>query len=274
MTRLIHLHILASGSKGNAAIVEGPEGSVLIDCGISRKQVLERSRALDVDTSRVVAVIITHEHSDHVRGLPVLSKHFDGPLFATAGTAHSRSGLASRPFSQVKASDEFDVAGMRVHTFPTSHDVRDPFGLHFAVLDDEGHELDSLGWCTDTGILTDRARRLLHDCRILGIESNHDRHMLATGPYPPYLQARVGGSHGHLSNDQAAEALPDLVTERTAEVVALHISENNNTPGLCLRTLAHALGAEPTAAGTREARTSDGSLRLRVASQTEPLTIW
>ena len=95
MTPQIHLHILASGSSGNAAIVEGPQTSILIDCGLSRRELLRRSQELDIDTDRIAAVFITHEHSDHVSGLRVFAKHFDGPIFATSGTAHILSGRSS-----------------------------------------------------------------------------------------------------------------------------------------------------------------------------------
>lgn len=256
MQSLIHLHILASGSKGNATLVEGPDGFVLIDCGITRRQLLLRADELGVDAGLIRAVIITHEHSDHVAGLRVFSKRFDGPIFATKGTATAREGVCSRPFTFVGNNDEIEVAGMRVHTFPTSHDVRNPFGLHFSVSGaDEG---DSVGWCTDTGYLTDRALEELEGCRVLGIESNHDVRMLKEGPYPSYLKARVGGNRGHLSNDQCAEALPTLVTQETETVVALHISQNNNLPSLAKAAIVAAVGDRPN---------------VIVAGQDRPITV-
>jgi phosphoribosyl 1,2-cyclic phosphodiesterase len=247
---------------------------VLIDCGISNRQLQLRAKELDVGLEHVSAAIFTHEHSDHVNGLPVFAKRYAGPLYATKGTISGRGSLAHLPFVPLAHDDELTVAGMRIRTFPTSHDVADPFGLRFSVADDDGVELDALGWCTDTGYLTDQALQQLHDCRILGIESNHDPHMLATGPYPPYLQARVGGTRGHLSNNQTAQALPQLVTSTTDEVVALHISEKNNTPQLCLRTLADALGAEPIASEHPEAVAAGSGIHLHVANQVEPLSIW
>ncbi len=274
MQPLIHLNVLASGSKGNAAIVEGPVGAVLVDCGISRKCLLERSAELGVDPSSIVAAVFTHEHSDHVSGASVFCRRFDGPLYATAGTVAARSYLMELPFTIVNARDAFDLAGMHVETFPTSHDVADPFGLRFSVMDSAGEELDALGWCTDTGVLSPQALHLLRGCRILGIESNHDRKMLANGPYPAYLKERVRGSHGHLSNDQCAEALPKLVTEATETVVALHLSEKNNRPSVCIRTLAAALDAEAANDTFTEARTPDGTLTICPAGQNKPLSVW
>lgn len=274
MRPLMHLHILASGSKGNAAIVEGPEGSVLIDCGISRKRLFERTAELGVHMDRVVATIITHEHSDHVNGLRVFAKRFEGSLIATQGTATASQNLLSLPFTTVGNDDELMLAGMHVSTFPTSHDVCDPFGLRFTVVNENGVIEDALGWCTDTGYLTKQAQSELVGCRILGLESNHDVHMLRTGPYPFFLKERVGGRHGHLSNEQCAKALTSLVTSETRTVVALHLSEKNNRPSTCVRTLAAALGAEPANDVFTQARTPDGSLTILAAAQDRPLTIW
>ena len=180
MTPQIHLHVLASGSKGNAAVVEGPEGSVLVDCGISRRALLGRADELGVDMGRVVAVVLTHEHSDHVGGLSVFCNRFDGPLYATAGTVAARRYLSELPFTLVGHSDEIEVAGMRMRTFPTSHDVADPVGLRFFTGD------DALGFCTDTGELGAEALEGLAGARILALESNHDERMLATGDYPAW----------------------------------------------------------------------------------------
>ena len=286
MTPQIHLHVLASGSKGNASIVEGPEGSVLVDCGISRRALLGRAEELGVDVSRVTAVILTHEHSDHVGGLSVFCNRFDGPLFATAGTVAARRYLTELPFTLVghedelelagmrvrtfPHEDELELAGMRVRTFPTSHDVADPIGLRFSTAD------DALGFCTDTGELGKEALDALAGTRILALESNHDERMLATGDYPAYLKARVGGPTGHLSNAQAAEALGRLVGPDTETVVAMHLSQENNRPSLCVRTLAEAVGAEVGAGedGRPEARTPDGRLTICCSAQDWPLSVW
>lgn len=260
MTPLIHLYLLASGSKGNAAVVEGPQGSVLVDCGISRKELRRRAALVDCDLGRVCAILVTHEHSDHVGGLPVICKHFDGPVYATAGTA-SCTRLAPFDVTTVQHGCQLALGGMCIQAFPLSHDVADPMAFRFEVPGDDGPR-DAVGWATDTGVLTDEARHALRGCRTLGIETNHDPDMLASGPYPYYLKARVGGSRGHLSNLQAAEALPDLVTSHTETVIGMHVSEKNNLPELATKALVKSL------------EDTDFSPRVRMASQTQPLVVW
>ncbi|WP_311141760.1 MBL fold metallo-hydrolase [Lancefieldella rimae] len=275
MTPQIHLHILASGSSGNAAIVEGPQTSILIDCGLSRRELLRRSQELDIDTDRIAAVFITHEHSDHVSGLHVFAKHFDGPIFATSGTAHilsQRSSTAGVKFSLISTDVQKRVGEISVQAFSTSHDVAEPVGFRFSLLGEKNLEIDSIGYCTDTGILTDDALTELTGARILALESNHDEHMLATGPYPQVLKERVGGPYGHLSNEQAASALAGLIRPNTRTVVGMHLSRENNRPSLAVRTLAAALGAEPVNDTYTQAKTA-GGLQVLVAGQDWPMSV-
>ena len=258
MTPRMHLYVLASGSKGNAAVVEGPTGSVLVDCGLSRRELHRRAELVSCDLSRVCAILVTHEHSDHTSGLSVLANHFDGPIYATEGTATARAHLGRLSLTHVSHSCTLQLGGMDIQAFPTSHDVRDPMCFRFEVRE-QGQLADAIAWATDTGYLTDPALRALRGCRVLGIEANHDPHMLATGPYPPFLKARVGGNSGHLSNVQAAEALPQLLTDQTETVVAMHISEKNNLPELAAEALEQAVA---------------GRANVVLGSQTEPLVVW
>ena len=235
----MHLHVLASGSKGNASVVEGPTGSVLIDDGLSRRELLRRADELSVDMDRICCVVVTHEHADHVSGLTVFCNKYEGRLVATAGTAGGRKYLAQLPFELVGDADEFEAGGMRVRTFPTSHDVADPLGLRFDC--GAGDEADSLGFCTDTGMLGDRALELLSGVRVLALESNHDARMLATGPYPGFLKQRVAGDHGHLSNDQAADALRELNPQNLRTLLLAHLSSQCNADYLAVEAMARAL---------------------------------
>ena len=275
MTPQIHLHILASGSSGNAAVIEGPQTSILVDCGLSRRELLRRSQELDIDTDRIAAVFITHEHSDHVGGLRVFAKHFDGPIFATSGTARilsQRSSMDGVTFSLISTDAQKRVGEISVQAFSTSHDVAEPVGFRFSLLGEKNLEIDSIGYCTDTGILTDDALTELTGARILALESNHDEHMLATGPYPQVLKERVGGPYGHLSNEQAASALAGLIRPNTRTVVGMHLSRENNRPSLAVRTLAAALGAEPVNDTYTQAKTA-GGLQVLVAGQDWPMSV-
>lgn len=280
MEPILHLYVLASGSGGNAAVVRGPEGSVLIDCGISLRQLEERADQVGCDLDDVVAVLVTHEHADHVSGLSVLANHFVGPFLTTAGTASGKSYLSRIPFTLIDHDTTLDLGGMTVEAFPTSHDVMDPMGFRFEVRSDydetgEGGELlDAIGWMTDTGYVTDAALDALYGVRILGIESNHDVQMLAHGSYPAFLKQRILSAYGHLSNDQCAEVLPALITRDTETIVALHLSQENNRPAVCVRTLAQAVGAEVDPTNSAEARTPDGLLWVTAASQDEPVCVW
>lgn len=268
--RALRLHILGSGSKGNCALVEGPQGLIMIDNGFSRREVVNRMHELDLDEAEVRALILTHEHSDHVSGVAVWCRRFDGPLYASRGTAKARKYLACLPFEEFMPGDTLEIAGVRVDTFPTTHDVVNPVGFRFS------YNGDAIGYATDTGTLTPGAMRALADTRILAIESNHDVPMLRTGSYPRYLQDRIVSAEGHLSNAQAADAVRELVTERTEELVAMHISQENNRPSLAVRALAHALGAtldnELGSSATLE-RAEGSSLRIRAAGQNRPISV-
>lgn len=267
----LHLHILGSGSKGNCALVEGPEGLIMIDDGFSRREALSRMHALGLSEDDVRALVLTHEHSDHVSGVSVWCRRFEGELWASVGTPEARAYLAALPFEEFEPGQEIEVAGVRIETFSTSHDVVNPSGFRFSC------GRDAIGYATDTGTLSHVAQRALRDVRILALESNHDVPMLRTGPYPRVLQDRILSTRGHLSNDQAAEAVGSLVTNRTEQVIAMHISQENNRPSLAVRALAEALGAhldnELGSSATLERRDAP-ALRIRPAGQNRPFSVW
>ena len=268
VTPCLHLHLLASGSKGNAYVVEGPTNSLLIDDGLSLRELKRRAAELSLDLSRVSACLVTHEHSDHTKGLPVLRKHFEGTLYASCGTAASRPSMEQLGFATFDAGDTLTLGCLEVTTFSTSHDVRDPVGLVVRCGE------DSVGICTDTGYVTPAAFEALRDLRILALESNHDKRMLAGGPYPSYLKQRVAGSQGHLSNDQAAQAATQLAGEHTRTLVAMHLSQENNRPSLAVGALAHALDASVTNDVGTQAVNEDRQLTILAAGQARPMTVW
>lgn len=230
MSRL-HLHILGSGSKGNCALIEGPQGLIMVDDGLSRRETLKRMAELGLSADNVSALLITHEHSDHIKGLDVWCKHWHGPLFASRGTLSSKENLSHLPVEEFDPGDTLSIAGTHVQTYSTSHDVINPVGYRFDTLD------DSIGFATDTGELSSQAMNTLKDCRVLALESNHDVTMLREGEYPRFLQERILSARGHLSNGQAAEAARELVTERTEQLIAMHISQDNNRPSLTVKAM-------------------------------------
>ena len=264
MSSNLHLHVLASGSRGNAAIIEGPKESILIDCGICRKRILQYSNELGVDVSKITSVLLTHEHSDHTKGLPVFSKHFQGNMYTTQGSAHAKKLTDSLDFIEISHSQELVISGIKVTCFPCSHDVCDPIGFRFST------DTDAIGYCTDTGYLTDEAKEALVDTRILALESNHDETMLRCGDYPRFLKERIASREGHLSNAQTAAYLPELITDRCEQIVAMHLSQDNNRPSTCVRCLAEALGAKDANAIGTKAITSDGKLHITAAAQEAP----
>lgn len=239
----LRIHVLASGSKGNASLVENiatGEG-VLIDCGICKRDVLSRSAEAGFDLGKLKAVLITHEHSDHTKGLKVLYRELakqglQVPLFVNQATyANSKNIQEAAQLTEVvglDAEDQLSLAGMEVFAFDTSHDAASSFGFRLWAGE------DALGFMTDTGVVTGAAHEALQGCRVLALEANHDPRMLKNGPYPRALQERVSSEHGHLSNGQASEELKSLLHPGLEEVIAMHISENNNTyrlPVECLR---------------------------------------
>lgn len=268
----LHLHVLGSGSRGNCSLIEGPEGIIMVDDGFSRREVLSRMHCLGISEDDVRALILTHEHSDHVGGVSVWVKRFEGDLYASAGTTGTRPYLSCLPFEAFMPGDTLKIAGIRVETFPTSHDVVNPVGFRFS------RDGDSIGFATDTGTLPSGAMRLLSDTRILAIESNHDVPMLRCGSYPRHLQDRIISERGHLSNAQAAEAVGVLAGDRTEHVIAMHISQENNRPSLAVRALAEAVGADlDNELGSSATLRRDGGLpdlHIRAAGQNRPISIW
>lgn len=247
----IRLHVLASGSKGNAAIVENVvtgEG-ILIDCGICKRDFLSRCDETGFDLRRLRGVLITHEHTDHTKGLGVvyrgLAKLGVHPTIYVSDAVRDASRdigeLLERDLCDIAsfaAGDELDLAGFAVHAFATSHDAAQSFGFRVECGG------DAIGYVTDTGVVTPQAHEALGGCRLLAIEANHDRTMLAEGPYPYPLKRRIASERGHLSNEQAAEELASLLHDGLAAVVAMHVSENNNDYELPVATLREALARE------------------------------
>lgn len=213
---------LASGSRGNALLVEARDTLILVDCGLAFRTLESRLGDVGRSAADIDAVLITHEHSDHMSGLATFMRRVQCPVFSTHGTARSFDDV--RDHRVVRYGSEFTVGNVRVHPFPVPHDAREPVQYRF-----EADGL-TLGILTDTGHISTHVAQTLASVDALAVEFNHDLDSLRNGPYPEHLKARVGSNFGHLNNTQAAGLVDQLELERLRWVVALHMSENNNSP--------------------------------------------
>ncbi|MEO5702418.1 MAG: MBL fold metallo-hydrolase [Gammaproteobacteria bacterium] len=230
---------LGSGSRGNATLVEQGNTCILVDCGFTLKEIERRLARLSKDAAELTAILITHEHADHVSGVAVLARKYGIPVWMTPGT-WSAQRFADLPTLQFFSSHEtFAIDALEIQPFPVPHDAREPSQFVFA------NGAHRLGLLTDTGSCTPYIETMLNACDALLIECNHDSVMLAEGSYSPSLKYRVGGSLGHLSNAQAAHLLTRLDCSRLQHLVAMHLSEKNNTPALARQALCTTLDCEP-----------------------------
>ncbi len=222
----MNLWMLGSGSRGNAVVVESGSCRILIDAGFGPRILQKRMRCVGLTMESIEACIITHEHSDHVRGAAKIAKRWNTPLYATHGT-YSASRLAlGTPVQRFTAGATLSFTGFEVATFRTPHDAEEPIGLVLTSRADGARA----AVCTDIGYASANVRRLVADVDILVLESNHDEVMLANGPYPLYLQRRIASNTGHLSNRVCADLVRESVTPRLRQIVLAHLSEQNNTP--------------------------------------------
>lgn len=227
---------LGSGSKGNATLVEAGDTRVLVDCGFSCSQTEKRLARLDLEPDALNAILVTHEHSDHIAGVARLSRRYGLPVWMTAGTRAVHKGGELASWHCINSHQPFAVGNLQVQPFPVPHDAREP--CQFVFSDGERR----FGLLTDVGSITPHMVAALDGLDALMLECNHDPAMLAAGPYPPSLKQRVGGPYGHLSNAQAAELLSKIDTAGLQHLVAAHISEKNNLPQLAFDCLTSAAG--------------------------------
>jgi phosphoribosyl 1,2-cyclic phosphodiesterase len=212
---------LGSGSRGNALLVESGNTLLLIDCGLSRRELEARMHRVGRDPSDIAAVLVTHEHADHVQGLGPLRKRHDVPIWMTHGTAMALGFDGA--YEPVRYGAAFAVGDLTIDPFPVPHDAREPVQFAFAST------TRRLGVLTDTGHVTSHIVDRLRGCDAIALEFNHDFEMLMAGPYPESLKARVGSKFGHLNNGQAVDLLRRIAHESLKWVLALHMSEQNNT---------------------------------------------
>lgn len=225
--------VLGSGSKGNATYVESGGVAILIDAGFSGVEIERRLAGLGLAVESLAAILVSHEHGDHVRGVQALARRYKLPVLASRATRAAAGPMLARidDWLEIAAGQDYEFRGLKIHPFSVSHDAADTVGFVIA------HGGRTLGYCTDTGIVSRVMQHRLSGCHGLVLECNHDLEMLKNGGYPPPLQQRIRSKQGHLTNSDAALFLIELIHDGLEHVVLAHISETNNTYELALATV-------------------------------------
>jgi len=232
---VIRFASLGSGSKGNATLIESGQTRILIDCGFFLRDVEERLERFGIEPESLNAILVTHEHHDHIGGVSRLARKHRVPVWMTSGTFAAWDDPFVADVHRFNPHEVFTVGRLTVEPFPVPHDAREP--CHYVVGDGAGR----LGVISDAGSVTPHMRERLSGCDALMLEFNHDVRMLLGGPYAPSLKTRVGGPFGHLSNAQSASLLSAIDCTRLQWLVLTHLSEVNNTPELARAAACEAL---------------------------------
>lgn len=229
--------VLSSGSKANCTYVEAGRTKLLVDCGLSAREVTRRLALIGVDARQIQAIVVSHEHSDHVAGIPNFSKRYGCRVLANGATREYSKELQSVPhthFHEFAVGEWFEEGELRIEPFAIVHDAADPVAFRIT------YEDSRLGILTDLGQLTELVKDRVRDLDALVIESNHDIELLQCSAYPWSLKQRIRSRFGHLSNETAGSLLAELHDGRRRplkNVIAAHISENSNKPELALAAL-------------------------------------
>lgn len=256
------VHALVSGSSGNCILVENGETRILVDCGVSGVEAERRLKKVGCPPESLKAILVTHEHTDHIQGVGILARRFGIPVHLTAGTMSAGNGSLGQitETSVIEPGVSFTVGQLAVHPFSIPHDAADPVGFTFH----NGREM--AGIATDLGFPTGLVEDHLKECSLLILESNHDPEMLANGPYPPDLRRRIRSRDGHLSNEQAGGMLDSIIQKNPSTlsaVVLAHLSEKNNHPDLARKSAEQVVSGQ----GRR------GKVRIEVAGRKDVVTI-
>lgn len=238
--------VLGSGSRGNAVVVESTAGRrVLIDAGFSCRELEKRMHAVGIAPKSLEALILTHEHQDHVIGADRFARRHELPIYATQGTLGAtslRPEMRQRAV-RIQSGVPVEVAGFELEPFAIPHDAFEPVGV--VLTDGAGRRF---GLAADLGYRSRLAWGRMGELDLVVLETNHDLEMLRSGPYPWPLKQRIAGRHGHLSNREAAEGLPELCSDRLQWVVLYHLSQTNNDPALALDVVQETLAETGSAA--------------------------
>ena len=247
--------LLASGSRGNSLYIESHGSAIIIDQGLTHREFLKRLESRGCDAGRIKAILVTHEHGDHISGVGITARKLGIPIYATEGTL---SGVEKKlnGFERVVAIETgkpFSLERMDILPFSVSHDARDPVQYRIST------KGKTLATATDLGFVSLLVTERLKGCDLVVLESNYDIDMLRNGSYPWPLKKRIEGNRGHLSNKNAAEILFNLSKSGMPKAVLAHLSEENNSPDVAERTVRELFGKFDRKLGL-----------LEVATQNEP----
>ncbi len=232
---ILKIHPLRSSSKGNASLILSDSTKILVDCGISCKALSESLSFLGLSPENLDAVLITHEHTDHTKGVGVVSRKLNIPIYANAPTWDAIKGqlgiIATSNIRTFTTNKEFYINDIKITSFETSHDAAESVGYVFETKDSK------VAIATDMGVVTDSVIDILLGSDIALIEANYDQNLLEIGSYPYELKCRIKSSLGHLCNDDSGALAQILAESGTKEIILGHLSEDNNFPQLALKTV-------------------------------------
>jgi phosphoribosyl 1,2-cyclic phosphodiesterase len=237
--------ILGSGSKGNCTYIESPDARILIDAGLSAREIDRRLRQIDCSPAALDGVLISHEHSDHIQGVGTLARRFKLPVYANSATwqkALPMVGIVDDR-REFMTGNQFALKDLLIEPFSLPHDADDPVAFRLTW------RRRSMAVVTDLGYSSQLVRERLRGCHLMVLEANHDDAMLRAGPYPWPLKQRIGGKSGHLSNLQSGQLLRDVLHDELEYVVLAHLSETNNHPDLARQTVQESIGSRGTQLG-------------------------
>lgn len=229
---------LGSGSRGNGTLISQGNTTLLVDCGFSAKETEKRLQKMAFDVKDLTAILVTHEHADHISGVRVLARKHQLPVYATAGTAACLSADVADYVHQFNSHQPFEIDDIDILPFPVPHDAREPSQFVFS----DGNV--SVGLLTDVGMITPIIEQALSGCQALLLEANHDIAMLDKGDYPDHLKYRVSGKLGHLNNLQSSKLLENIDTSQLQHIMAMHLSEKNNHPDIVKTAFSAALNCQ------------------------------
>lgn len=232
---------LASGSSGNCCLFSEGKTNILIDAGISARRIKRAIGEFGIAPEDITAILLTHEHADHIGGLATLEKYYEIPIYASVGTTGALRMKLPGVVDMVRSftpGDRLEINGAEISTFRTPHDAAESCG--FRIFSESGR---SVAVATDLGYVPDSVLRAISGAETVLLESNHDLFMLRYGHYPPYLKERIGGERGHLSNDCCGETAASLVKSGAGTIILGHLSRENNTVSKALGTVGEVLKA-------------------------------